>query len=605
MTLAEEHARLVRRLPQAYVAGAPSAEDDHALLVRRLEGGIEQREAILNEERSRHREELAALARRLAESEEREAATHAQLLQANQAHMELSAARRRIAELERSAQHAREQLSSLTDADRLNAQKHALLLETIDAERAQRAALAGEWEEAGRQQVQAREELTRQLAETREELTRQLEEARQQHERTRDELDVLKVTLDRDKAARTQALLLRVSLVWAMGQWIELADEAAQAREDQARLERACAALANRPLFSAMNAWRAVCRTGRVLEKVRRAGRRLIHANLSRCFDEWAEAVRAEKDYLELTRHHPANRALQAATAELRSLHDALAALADGALDPLASALRTADAERREHVARLETEVAALAEALAAKRESCERLRQANSRVLAQFECAEAEFLEAERRRSEAQPTSVVGRLVEVVFGGEPPAHSEAVRNLMSTKQQQQQRRRQQQQWRQQQQQRRQRPSRRQQQQSHLPTSPPLSPPLAAAQSAEGLDVELSTGMGNADASPVPEATRQALHSAERLASLARDSRFNGHGYGVAHSLQYSHTRATPPPGGGEAGAQRREPAATRQRPSAGPLVAVRKGAPDAGTAGAAAVASFAPGPGLKHRHTC
>jgi hypothetical protein len=97
-------------------------------------------------------------------------------------------------------------------------------------------------------------------------------------------------------------------------------------------------------------------------------------------------------------------------------------------LDGLLEALHGLESQRREERARLEAEVGALSDALRAKREACERLRVANAAVLAQFEAAEAEFLDATRRRADATPTTVVGRLVEAVFGLEPPADSEAVR---------------------------------------------------------------------------------------------------------------------------------------------------------------------------------
>ena len=69
-----------------------------------------------------------------------------------------------------------------------------------------------------------------------------------------------------------------------------------------------------------------------------------------------------------------------------------------------------ADDEER---ARLEAESAALSEALAAKREQCEKLKRANAKVLAQFEAAESEFLDAERRRQAQGATTVVGRVIE------------------------------------------------------------------------------------------------------------------------------------------------------------------------------------------------
>ena len=121
---------------------------------------------------------------------------------------------------------------------------------------------------------------------------------------------------------------------------------------------------------------------------------------------------------------------LAAQTSEMQAL-----LLAAGAvpLDELHGEIRALEEQRREERGRLEAEVLALSDALRSKREQCEQLRRANARVLAQFEYAESEFLEAERARETAAPTTVVGRLVEAVFGAEPPpAHTETVRTLVS-----------------------------------------------------------------------------------------------------------------------------------------------------------------------------
>ena len=127
---------------------------------------------------------------------------------------------------------------------------------------------------------------------------------------------------------------------------------------------------------------------------------------------EQAHALRVELDCREREAEVQSGLHAQqvgALTAQLGVLHADVAAL---------------ETQRSEERARLETEVAALADALRAKRGQCERLQQANARVLAQFEAAEAEFLAAERRR----PTTVVGKLVDAVFGAEPPPPADGAR---------------------------------------------------------------------------------------------------------------------------------------------------------------------------------
>ena len=90
-----------------------------------------------------------------------------------------------------------------------------------------------------------------------------------------------------------------------------------------------------------------------------------------------------------------------------------------------------AHAQLTDERARLKGEVASLTDALAVKREACERLRHANARVVAQFEAAEREFLEHERRRADAAPTTVVGRLVEAIFGPETQAQNETLDTII------------------------------------------------------------------------------------------------------------------------------------------------------------------------------
>ena len=191
MTITEEHNALLQRLPAMVPASGPrthtppvpgSLEDDHVHLIKRLEKGVKERDAMLKQERERARTELKLVQQRLANAEQREAETHNELLAAKHDQVALAAANRQLEELQRSASGTTDKLSSLIEAETLNQQKHTLLLDSLDAERRRRASVEAELDALRNELLQSREELAR----TRDELTRagaELVHAREEHAR--------------------------------------------------------------------------------------------------------------------------------------------------------------------------------------------------------------------------------------------------------------------------------------------------------------------------------------------------------------------------------------------------------------------------------------
>ena len=182
-TLIEEHDALVRRLPgMGFAPAAASIEDDRAALIKRLENGVRERDALLKAERDRHRSELEALKTRLTNAEEREGSMHNDLLLAKQDTVALAAARRRLEDLQRANESNTEKLSALSEAEGLNQQKHGLLLDALESERVRRAQLESDLDVAHAALETARGSLDgarAELGRTRDEL--QAERARSAH----------------------------------------------------------------------------------------------------------------------------------------------------------------------------------------------------------------------------------------------------------------------------------------------------------------------------------------------------------------------------------------------------------------------------------------
>lgn len=461
----EEHAELLERLPAMSASpsnalklvpvAAGSLQDDYAALIGRLEAGVKQRDSLMKQERERHRSELRMLQQRLSNAEEREAETHNELLLAKQDQVALAAANRQLEELQRSNAASADKLTSLSEAESLNQQKHTLLLDALDAERKRRAGTEDELEGARREIASLREELRR----CRDDLSRTAEErsaggAELEAERTRlvemgaraGQLDAQyrafvaqKEAEDRQRAAaerqrvqlqqsqaaaRAATLLTRNEKAWAWGMWSSAYWREREQSHKKAIVVRVFSQWLQRPLLHAFIHWRHVRHLIRRLARKAQVIANFRKHFMSDCWKVWSLHMRAA------VRHDRG--VLIAQTAELRAVLGP-----EGVpLEELHGAIRELETLRREERARLEAEVSALSDALRAQHEGyerlheqCERLRRSNARVLAQFEAAEIEFLDAERLRADAPPSTVVGRIVEAVFGPENrPEHNEAVR---------------------------------------------------------------------------------------------------------------------------------------------------------------------------------
>ena len=449
MTLTEEHNALPRRLPG--VASAPAASTaglsgDHVALITRLEAGVHERDVLLKNERHRFKDEMSKMQHKLKEAEQRESETHAALLLAQQDQVALIAANRRNEELQRGATAHAEKLQNLSEAEDLNQQKHTLLLEQLETERKKRLALemeiermrvehdkllseqrregSGTLEAAERRHAAALEacqlEGERVLTQHRKEAEKELEHARKHIEELCAKLQQREDLVKSTVAKRAASRLFKAATWYCFSTWVALADRAERQLRKKELLTRVAMTLLRRSSVVCFQHWRGWYRSIPEVE-ARRA--RMIHVmtritNYKKvlCWNTWKENWHDELlNLAKLTGTQPSE-GLQTATTDLDELFDAVQAL---------------EIQRREERARLEAEVAALSDALRHKREMCEKLRKANAQVIGQFEAAEHAFLDAEQRRAESQATSVVGRIVEAVFGLEPPSHNEAVQTLV------------------------------------------------------------------------------------------------------------------------------------------------------------------------------
>ena len=394
-SLEEERALKLRRQSRAYTASPTFALEDHDLLVRRLESGIEQRDVLLAQERERHHSEMSSLTKRLLEAEEREAALHKDLLIAKQDSVALEAAQRRISELARSNESSMTKLTSLNDASQLNQQKHDLLTDSLEAERKGAAAL--------------REELDAARAE----LLRVKEQASefQGH--------VFKLEQQRKKINASQLAdwamryLVRVERTWAFTFWMQRAH---QQRKVERILSRTRTGILVE-LSTGFRRWMEVTKKSKVISKLNLKAdfkaQRFRRESLYRAWTLWTRATDVAMRNLLRGRQSTLQVDISQVTLELKELH-ATCHAQEVALTKSLEAISGMEVIHREERGHLEVKVVELTESLQAKRETCEKLRRAKMHVIAQFEAAEAEFLEAERRRKDS---SVVGRVIDAVFG--------------------------------------------------------------------------------------------------------------------------------------------------------------------------------------------
>ena len=414
-TLAEEHTQELRRASRAYTPSPTTLGEDHALLIRRLESGIEQRDTLLKQERDRHRAEMATLSKRLADAEERESSMHSELLMAKQDQVALTAAQRRLTELTRSSEAATAKLSSLSDAESLNHQKHTLLAEHLDAERQKTHALNLQLD-ALRVQLDA---LRVQLAQANAESAGFSQESALRAEQLKSE--------GVQKVAR---VLLRNDRLWGFRRWRTHHEQVHWMASMAKRFGKD-----HRAMLSVIRSWRDLMLRTKQLTRLRRVAGILKNGDIYFAWEHWAQlSALAVREHLRRQGASPwlkvhANGLDQELQEIVASCH-----AQNLALEESLQAIISLETMRRSDCARLEAEVASLSESLQAKRESCEKLRRSNARIIAQFETAEAEFLDADRRRRDAASGSVVGRVIEAVFGLEPPPHPENVRTLVETR---------------------------------------------------------------------------------------------------------------------------------------------------------------------------
>ena len=421
--------------PKKFATPSDVRYDRAAKIIKRLEAGIHERDVLLNAEREQHKNEIAQLSRRLASAEARDANMHDELLAAKQDAAAVQASNHRIEELTRSGQASSDKLAVLTEAQALNQEKHRLLLEALEIERRRSATLSAELDRARDELGRVKEELTttrRVLEAERMEASSRsshltaeyealvakyaaLEEQMNAEARLRDEMK------DSEVAAKAVARMKRMGIAMAWNSWCEFAvAEAIMARK--IAVMRQCAVeWRSKGLRFCWAMWQRGCKLARKRTAIQRAALRMRNSYACRAWNQWRAVYLWQTHRLQSTmRSH--GLALRGVCYEAKQTNEVhLGALLD--------CIQDLESQRREERARLETEVAALVEShrslndsLAAKRETCERLRRANARLVAQFEAAESEFLDAERLREEATPTTLVGRLVDAVFGLEPPA---------------------------------------------------------------------------------------------------------------------------------------------------------------------------------------
>ena len=353
-------------------------KEDNASLVRCYKSGIEHRDALLQQEREIHRDKISAITKRLIEAEEREAALHGDLLLSKEDTVALGAAQRRIAELTRDAETTTAKLSTLSDAESLNQQKHVLLSDTLDAQRRKSFALSLE-----------------------------LDALRAEMNRIRGEQQAQKELSQRKQYELATRRLMYRDKAWALLEWKGFMAKRGALKDVKDLMAKFVYNFRNTEKI-AFKLW-----AQRTRQAMRLSKERLNQENLRR--------ERSRREEMDADVAVELKAVLASAHAQELALQDSL------------ETIRTMGMEHREETALLGAEIASLTESLNAKRESVERLRRANSRIIAQFEMAEAEFLEADRRQKDIAAGSVVNRVIEAVFGHEAPDHPEHVQALLET----------------------------------------------------------------------------------------------------------------------------------------------------------------------------
>jgi hypothetical protein len=395
------------------------ALEEHDQLVRRLEAGIQHRDEMMAKERERHRVEMASLSKRLLDAEEREAAMQRELLSAKQDSMALNAAHRRIAEMTRTNDSAAHKLTSLSDAASLDQEKHTVVSKKLEAERRAGASLRAEIEAL-------RAEIARSTVRTAvsEAALKQLEVARATEVGNLEAQ--LQAQLMAAMAAKGHALsrvaqrLLNQDIFYSLNRWAEWA---VKTRKVLGTLVLARRKVHRCWLGAGFQAWLLQTQISIRLKAVLELVRPSDGAKLDRAWSKWK--AHAHQAMRRLLRHKRSmlNLDVVAVTQELQELQASCHAQQVSLTESL-DLIRTLELVHREEHGRMEAEIVSLNDRLKAKRESCEKLRRVNTHIIRQFEAAEADFAAVEQRRKEVASSSMVGRVIDAVFGSESPALS-------------------------------------------------------------------------------------------------------------------------------------------------------------------------------------